>query len=406
MAIWDRLFQKSEKRSNSGIKSPDLWLQNIFGGKVNSGITVNEVTALKYSAVFSCVRILSETIATLPCILHQKTPDGKSKATQHPIYNLLHDQANTEQTAYQWKAITVSHMALWGNAYSFIERNTAGYPIGLWPLLPSRMQVWRDFNQQIIVYNYILPDGRMIRMDPANLLHLWMFSIDGILGLSPIGYQREAIGLGLAMEEFGARYFSNGTNTGAVISHPGQMSDQSYKHLKDSMNEKYEGLGKSHKLMILEEAMKFEKIGIPPEDSQFLQSREFQVVEIARIYRVPPHMIADLSKATFSNIEHQSLEFINYTISPWITNIEQIFNSKLLSTEERVTYFAEFLVSALLRGDIKSRYEAYSIGRQNGWLSANDVRELENMNRIDGGDIYLSPLNMIPASELENYYKK
>lgn len=235
------------------------------------------------------------------------------------------------------------------------------------------------------------------------MLHIPGFGFNGLVGLSPIAVARQAIGLGLAAEEFGARFFGNGTNLGGVVKHPGKLSDQAAKNLRSSINETYSGLGQSHRVMLLEEGMDFVKVGIPPEDAQFLETRKFQVEEIARIFRVPPHMIGELSRATFNNIEHQSIEFVVHTIRPWLVRWEQVMKWKLFLPSERKSFFAEFVVDGLLRGDIKNRYAAYAIGRQNGWLSADDIREMENLNPLpDGqGQIYLVNGNMVPINQAQ-----
>ncbi len=392
-----------EKRSDSTLKSPADWLYNALAGyRANSGVSVSESTALKSTAVFACVRIISEALACFPWFLYERTEGGKQRAGTHPLYDLLKTAPNPEISAYQFKQMIGTHGSTWGNFYAQIEFNNGGYPIGLWPLLPSQMTLSRDASGELS-YRYNHTDGPHY-FKQHQIFHIKPLSLNGIIGLSPIRYSREAIGLGLAEEEFGARFFGNGTNLGGTVSTDKTLSDTAYKHLKESIAEKYSGLSKSQLVMILEEGLKFEKFGIPPEDAQFLQSRKFQLEEIARIFRVPLHLLQNLDKATFSNIEHQSLEFIMYTMAPWISNVEQEADRKLLTPTERKRFYTKFLVESLLRGDIKTRYEAYAIARQWGWLSVNDIRELEDHNRIEGGDEYLSPLNMVPTSELEKYY--
>jgi hypothetical protein len=227
--------------------------------------------------------------------------------------------------------------------------------------------------------------------------HLRGLSSDGLVGLSPIQLMRQAIGLGMATEEFGARFFGNDARPGGVLQHPGVLGNEAFERLQSSWETRHGGLSNSHRVAILEEGMQYSQIGIPPEDAQFLETRKFQVTEIARAFRVPPHMLADLERATFSNIEHQSIEFVVHSIRPWLVRWEQSIQQQLMLDRDRQKYFAEFVVDGLLRGDTVSRYQAYATGRQNGWLSANDIRTLENMNPVDGGDIYLVPLNMVPA---------
>ena len=223
---------------------------------------------------------------------------------------------------------------------------------------------------------------------------------DGVLGVSPITYAREAMGLALATEEFGARFFGNGARPGGVLEHPGIVKDP--EKLRESWNKVYQGTRNSHKVAVLEEGMKYHEIGMSPEDSQFLQTRSFQLTEICRIFRVPPHMIGDLSRSTFSNIEHQSIDFVVHTIRPWLVRLEQAIAKSLLNDEERSIYYAKFNVDGLMRGDFNSRMSGYAIARQNGWMSANEIRALEDMNRISsdqGGDLYLLNGNMISATQ-------
>jgi len=394
-----------EKRAvkTSGLARPESWLVDALGGRpVASGIKVTEETALRSTAVYGSVRIISETIASLPLLVYERLEKGKQTAVNHPLYTVLHDQANSEMTSFTFREVLQGHLLLWGNAYAEIEKNNAGQIIGLWPLRPDRTWPERDSKTGEIVYKTILSDGTGVILPKDRVLHIPGFGFDGLIGYSPIHIAREAVGLALATEEFGAKFFGQGTRLSGVLEHPGKLTKEALERLKESWVQAYSGLSNSHRIAILEEGMKWQQIGVPPEDAQFLETRKFQVTEIARIFRVPPHMLADLDRATFSNIEHQSIEFVVHTIRPWLVRWEQAILWKLFTPAERKRYFAEFKVDGLLRGDIKSRYEAYAIGRQNGWLSANDIRELENMNPIPDGDIYLVNGNMIPVTTATN----
>lgn len=347
-------------------------------------------------AVFGAVRILAESVASLPLPLYQRLANGgKERATDHPLYPILHDLPNPEMTSYQFRETLMGHAALWGNAFAEIELARGGWVRGLWPLRPDLVIV-RRINRRL-VYDILMPKGPNVRLPWERVMHIPAFGTDGVVGYSPIALARQAVGLALGTEEFGARFFGNGARPGVVLEHPGQLSPEAHERLKKSIETRHQGLSNAHRLMILEEGMGLNEVGIPPEDAQFLETRKFQVAEIARLYRIPPHMLADLERATFSNIEQQSLEFVIFTLHPWLVRWEQAIGRDLLTVIERPTYFAEHLVAGLLRGDTKSRYEAYSIGRQNGWLSANDIRKLENMNPVAGGDSYLVPLNMQQA---------
>lgn len=386
-----------ERRSS--LLNPSQWLFEALGAvKSASGISVTPSTALQSTAVFACVRVLAETVASLPLPVYRRLAGGgKERAADHYLYPILHDLPNPELTSFEFREALMGHLALWGNAYAEIERDGAGRVRALWPLRPDKIQVVRE--QGELLYYYTLPEGTRVALKPVQVFHIRGLSGDGIVGYSPIRLAREAIGLALATEEFGARFFSNGAHPGGIVEYPSVLKDEAYERFKKSVQEAYGGLSKSHRLMVLEQGLKYHQIGIPPEDSQFLETRKFQVNEIARIFRVPPHMVGDLERATFSNIEHQSIEFVVHTIRPWLVRWEQAIKRDLFLPGERSTFFPEFLVDGLLRGDTKSRYEAYAVGRQNGWLSADDIRELENMNPLpDGqGKIYLVNGNMIPA---------
>jgi len=337
-------------------------------------------------------------VAGLPLPIYRRLADGgKERAQDHYLYPLLHDQPNEEMSAYVFRETMMGHLTTWGNAYAEIEIDGAGRVTGLWPLRPDRMTVKRENGE--LVYYYDLGKGQDKRMPAWQVFHIPALGFDGLVGYNPIRMQRQAVGLAMSAEEYGGRLFANDATPGAVLEHPGSLTPDAQKNLRESIEARHQGASKSHRLMVLEEGMSWKQMGLPPEDAQFLQTRRFQVVDIARWYRIPPHMLGDLERATFSNIEHQSLEFVVHTIRPWLVRWEQAITSQLLLPRERATYFAEHLVDGLLRGDIQSRYQAYATARQNGWMSANDVRRLENMNPIDDGDMYLMPLNMIPVGQ-------
>ncbi len=393
------LIKAFERRSN--LANPDPWLLKVFGGPATAaGIHINPDTALRFTAVFSAVRILAETIATLPLIVYRRLPnDGKERATDYFLYPLLHDQPNEEQTRTEFVEMLQGHLALRGNAYAQIDRKM-GRPARLVPLHPDRVEVSRAGNGELI-YKVTSESGSpySLRQRKGEIMHIRGLSSDGVTGLNPIELFREAVALGLAYEEYSARLFGNGANLQGVLETPQAMSDTALKRFREIWQQNYGGLANSGKTAILEGGMKWQAIGLRPVDAEFITSRKFQVTEIARIFRVPPHMLADLERATFSNIEHQSIEFIRDTIRPWLVRWEQALTRDLIPAEDRDRYFVEFLIDGLMRGDMKSRYDAYSIGRNNGWLSANDIRRLENMNPLppEQGDVYLIPLNMVPA---------
>lgn len=371
---------------------------SFFFGGTSSGKTVNERTAMQTTAVYSCVRILAETVASLPLHTFKYTENGKEKATEHSIYHLLADEPNPEMTSFVFRETLMGHLLLWGNAYAQIIREGRGNVIALYPLMPDRITVDRaDSGEIYYIYN---KEGKQYYLRNYEVLHIPGLGFDGLIGYSPIAMAKNAIGMAIATEEYGASFFANGANPGGVLEHPGVVKDPA--RVRESWNSVYQGTKNAHRVAVLEEGMKFQSIGIPPEQAQFLQTRKFQLNEIARIFRIPPHMIGDLDKSSFSNIEQQSLEFVMYTLDPWVVRWEQAIKRALFSKSEKKEYFVKFNVDGLLRGDYQSRMNGYAVGRQNGWLSANDIRELENLNRIPddlGGDLYLVNGNMTKLSE-------
>lgn len=401
MNIFSSIFRSRDKPTNNMLGSSYSFL---FGG-TTSGKTVNERSAMQTSAVYSCVRILAETIASLPLHTYEHTNNGKEKATAHAIYNLLHNEPNPEMTSFVFRETLMSHLLLWGNAYAQIIRNGRGQVVSLYPLMPDKMTVNRS-ESGAIYYVYNSDKGETV-LNKQDVLHIPGLGFDGLVGYSPIAMAKNAIGMALATEEYGAKFFANGANPGGVLEHPGVVKDP--KRVRESWNAVYQGSGNAHRVAVLEEGMKFQAIGIPPEQAQFLQTRKFQLNEIARIFRIPPHMIGDLEKSSFSNIEQQSLEFVKYTLDPWVVRWEQSLQNALLTDSEKTKYFIRFSVDGLLRGDYASRMQGYATGRQNGWLSSNDIRELENLNRISaelGGDLYLINGNMTKLEDAGAFANK
>ena len=370
---------------------------SLLFGPTSSGRNVTEFTAMQTTAVYSCVRILSETIASLPLHLYRYAGKSKERVYDHPLYHILHDEPNPEMTSFIFRETMMTHLLLWGNAYAQIIRDGAGRVVALYPLLASKMTVDRDRTGQL-VYTYTRDSDEnpnfsgygQITLGRDDVLHIPGLGFDGLVGYSPIAMMKNAVGITLACEEYGASFFANGATPGGVLEHPGILKDP--KKVRDSWNEVYRGSGNAHKVAVLEEGMKYQQIGLPPEDSQFLETRKFQLDEIARLYRIPPHMVGDLDKSSFSNIEQQSLEFVKYTLDPWVIRWEQSLQRALLLPREKQEYFIKLNVDGLLRGDYASRMSGYATARQNGWMSANDIREMEDLNPIpdeEGGNLYL-----------------
>ena len=375
---------------------------SFFLGNSTAGKRVNERSAMQMTAVYSCVRILSEAVASLPVHVYRYNDSGgKEKALDHPLYFLLHDEPNPEMTSFAFRETLMTHLLLWGNAYAQIIRNGKGEIIGLYPLMPDRMTVDRDEKGRLY-YEYQLSSddahtmkGSIVILQPKDVLHIPGLGFDGLVGYSPIAMAKNAIGLAIAAEEYGSKFYANGAAPSGVLEHPGTLKDPS--KVRESWTQTFGGSSNANKVAVLEEGMKYTPISISPNEAQFLETRKFQINEIARIFRAPPHMVGDLEKSSFSNIEQQSLEFVKYTLDPWVSRWEQNMMRSLLADDEKTTYFIKFNVDGLLRGDYQSRMNGYAIGRQNGWMSANDIRELENLDRIPeelGGDLYLINGNM------------
>lgn len=391
------LFGFGQARDKPVDKAADAGYSFLFG-RTTSGKPVNERTAMQTTAVYACVRILAEAVASLPLHVYEYQDDGGKKLVHdHPLYYLLHDEPNPEMTSFVFRETLMSHLLIWGNAYAQIIRDGAGRVLGLYPLLPDKMDVQRDDRGNIYyIYSRNSDENPMfkeygdIRLKAEDVLHIPGLGFDGLIGYSPIAMAKNAVGMTLACEEYGASFFANGANPGGVLEHPGVLKDPS--KVRESWNSVYRGVNNAHKIAVLEEGMKYQQIGIPPEEAQFLETRKFQINEIARLYRIPPHMVGDLDKSSFSNIEQQSLEFVKYTLDPWVIRWEQSLQRSLLLPGEKGKYFIKLNVDGLLRGDYQSRMNGYAVGRQNGWFSANDIREMENMNPIpdeQGGNLYL-----------------
>ena len=382
-----------------------------FLGNSSSGKVVTERSAMQMTAVYSCVRILAEAVAGLPLHFYKYGDNNsKEKATDNPLYYLLHDEPNPEMTSFIFRETLMTHLLLWGNAYAQIIRNGKGEVVALYPLMPNKMTVQRDENGEIYyLYSKSVEEGKpqdagYIALKKEDVLHIPGLGFDGLVGYSPIAMAKNAIGLAIATEEYGSKFFANGAAPSGVLEHPGTIKDPT--KVREAWLSQFGGSFNSGKVAVLEEGMKYTPISIAPDQAQFLETRKFQINEIARIFRVPPHMVGDLEKSSFSNIEQQSLEFVKYTLEPWLVRWEQNLNKTLIKKEDKNKCFFSFNVEGLLRGDYQSRMNGYAIARQNGWMSANDIRSLENMDLIpaeSGGDLYLVNGNMLPLNKAGAY---
>jgi HK97 family phage portal protein len=388
---------------NAGwVASDDRWYDLSLTQPSESGVNVTPDSALRLAAVMAAVRILSETLAMLPLKIMQRTKDGgKIVATRHPIYGVLHDKPNQWQTSFEWREMLMGHLVLRGNAYCQIVPGVRGFVDQLIPLHPDRVVVERNKTSGKLVYRVRRAFDEELILQQEEVFHVRGFSLDGITGMSVIQMCRETIGIGMAMESYAARFYANDATPGGILRHPGQLGEKAHKNLKNTWNRDHRSLKNAHKIAILEEGMEWQELGIRNQDAQFMEGQLFQISEIARIFRVPPHLIGDLSKATYSNIEHQGLEFVTYTMMPWLVRWEQAINRDLILPAAQFKYYSRFVVDALLRGDIKTRYEAYSRAIAAGWLSRNEAREKEDYNRAEGLDEFLVPVNMAAASNLD-----
>lgn len=408
---------KNRRKSRDAPKVEDRTVGSsftFFMGNSSSGKSVTERSAMQMTAVYACARILSEAVAGLPLHFYRYEEDGsKEKAIDSNLYHLLHDEPNPEMSSFVFRETLMTHLLLWGNAYAQIIRNGKGEVIALYPLMPNKMLVDRDENGKLY-YTYTRSDcepntmnGSSVVLEPKDVLHIPGLGFDGLVGYSPIAMAKNAIGLAIATEEFGSKFFANGAAPSGVLEHPGTIKDPT--RVREAWQSQFGGSGNSGKVAVLEEGMKYTPISISPEQAQFLETRKFQINEIARIFRVPPHMVGDLEKSSFSNIEQQSLEFVKYTLDPWVVRWEQSLSRSLLSEDEKKQYFFKFNLEGLLRGDYQSRMNGYAIARQNGWMSANDIRELEDLDKLSpeqGGDLYLVNGNMLPLEKAGAYADK
>jgi HK97 family phage portal protein len=376
------------------IENPKTPLSALYVDSAGStaGVAISPENALEVSAVWAAIRRISSTLATLPLQVYKITPDGKDKAREHPNWKLLHDRPNPEMSSFVWRETLTGHLLLYGNAYCEIERNASAEPIALWPIHPTKIRFERRGTEKVY---FVRVDAQEIPLSTDAILHIPGFSLDGCSGVLPMHLMRNTIGLAKATETYGAKFFANGAAPSGVISHPNSLNADGAERLRKSWNAAHGGLTNAQRVAILEEGMTWSPLGVPPEHAQFLETRKFQVSEIARLFLIPPHLIADLENATFSNIEQQSIEYAVHCIEPWTRRIEQELNYKLFGTPD---YFCEFNLSGLMRGDSTSRANRYRTLYSVGAISANEIRALENMNRREGADELFRPLNMDPLT--------
>lgn len=412
MGLFNRKPKKEQVKDWTLVTGYPAWFAS---GMSEAGQPVSPQTAMSLSAVYGCVRILSEAVAELPLHLFKYTDTGsKVKAIDHPLYTLLHDEPNHEMTSFVYRETIMAHLCLWGNSYSQIIRNGRGEVLEIYPLLPSQMQVQRDDRTGELYYIYTRTNAdaepgqiKTVVLRAEEVLHIPGLGYDGIKGYSPLALARNAIGSALASDKYAGRFFNNAATPSGVLETQHALRDpEKFRKLWEGT---FAGALNAGKTPVLEEGMTYKPISISPQDAQFLETRKFNIDEIARIFRVPPHMLAELEKSSFSNIEQQSLEFVKYSLAPWVARLEQSLKKSLLTEAEKKRYFFAFNLEGLMRGDYESRMKGYAIGIQNGFMSPNDVRELENMNKIpdeQNGSVYMVNGNMVPLSQVGAAYNK
>ncbi len=382
-------------------------------GKADSGENVNERSALQIATVYACVRLLAESVASLPLHLYKYTDSGKERARKHPLYKILSRQPNPEMTSFTFREVMMTHLLLWGNAYAQIVRDGRNNVLGLYPLLPENMEMDRDKNGNLFyvyhAYSNEIPGktNQDILFKRSDILHILGLSFNGLIGFSPIAMEKNSLGSSIAVEKYGSSFFKNGAQPSGVLEHPTVLKNP--QKLRDSWEAAYRGAGNAHRIAVLEEGIHYKPIQLPPEDSQFLSTREFSVDEICRIFRVPPHMVQSLRHATFSNIEHQSIDFVMHTLTPWLNRFEQAITKDVLLENEQDKYFPLFNVDGLLRGDYQSRMRGYAIAFANGFMSPNDIRRLENLDPIpdeEGGNVYVANGSYVKLKDIGAAYSQ
>lgn len=391
--ILDFIFgsQASDEKSRI-LTSADLEKYLSAYNRSSAGVNVTLDRAMKFAAFFACVKVLVESVGQLPFHLFRRDGRNTEKALEHPLFTLLHDAPNEYQTSQEWLEWVIANLAIRGNAYSHINRVRGR----VMELLPFTGNVQPKVDPQTRELTYLVDiGGKQEEIGASEVLHIKLFTLDGVCGLSPLGYARETLGVGIAAAQHGAALFANGASPSGALESDKTLTESAAKRLKDSFEARYSGSENAGKTVVLEEGLKWKQISLSSEDAQWLESRKFTRSELCGLMRVPPHMIADLERATFSNIEHSALEFVMHSLMPYCTRIEQRVKLQLLTPKERATYFAKLNVDGLLRGDSKARAEYLKTGIGNGWLSPNEAREIENRNPREGGDSFLTPANSL-----------
>lgn len=397
MANFIQRWFGTQQRAANGGSLRDPALIDLLGGKTTeSGVRVDEAAALTCATVWAAVRVISEGAASLPLITYRRDGSTRLRAVEHPLYSLLHDEPCPGIGSLVWREALFAHALTYGNGYAEIERRAAdNMPVALWILSPERVQPYRDSDTRVY-YRVTQPNGGHTVLAGENVIHLRGLGGDGVMGYSVIKTARESLGLTLAAQQFGAKLFGTGARPSGVLEHPGRLSDDARQRLRSDYERLHSGLDNAHRIAILEEGMKWQALGVPPDDAQFLQTRQFQVAEVARWFNVPSSKLRDNTGQTYSSIEAENQAFYTETLRPWLIRFEQELAIKLLNPVERRSHYFEHLIEGLLRADVKTRFEVYALAKNWGIYSTNEIRERENLPPIEGGDQFLQPLNMQP----------
>jgi len=393
-------LRQSAENPSTSLANPAVWLTNLFGRPTASGQTVNSETALALPAVWRAAWLNASTIASLPLKVFEKIGNNRENLSDHPIQLLLQKKPNRFQTAYIWRQLSMMHIQFWGNAYSLIVFDNRLRPEQLLPFHPSKVTPLFDRKNNRILYRFEMDDGKTITIDSAHVLHQKGISFDGLVGKSPITTLRENIGLGLAAQEFGAEFYQKGAQLDGVIEIPGHLSKDALKNLRESWENTH--LKGGERTALLDKGMTYKQVGIPPDDAQFLETRKLSITDVARIFGVPPPLVYDLERATYSNIQMLVQGYAKFDLNPWLINIEQEINDKLFFEDEKNTIFVKHNLDGLLRGDPKQRAEFYRVLIQNGVMTPNQARRMENFNDYDLGDLFYILANYNPVGENQN----
>jgi HK97 family phage portal protein len=398
------IFSMVDRRSS--LSNPDRWLIRMMNGdKSAAGVEVDEDRALSHTAVLAGVRLIAETYGSVPIKYYQRTAEGKVEVRNHPTWFLLHEQPNDEQTCMECWEMIAGFAVLSGTGYGEIIRDGNGRGVECWPIPTHRVKPERDASQYLW-YRVTDPKGGPDTLIPHDdMFALRGFSRDGVAGLNTVETSKESLGLALALDRYAASYIGNDAQPAGILSTDRAYKKEARQNILESWQERHGGAGKKGRVALLQEGMKWIQTALDPEKSQLLPQRKFSISEVARILNLPPHMLKDLERATFSNIEHQSLEFVTYSMRPWFVRGAQALERVLILPSQRGRFFIEHVIEALLVGDIKARYDAYAVAKQNGWLNGNEIRAKENMNAFEGGDEYTVQVNMIPVRMLAKLYE-